>query len=203
MSIQAVYFDLGGVILRTEDRAPRAQLAGSLGLAYEGIERVVHGGGPDGSAARAALGQLTEEQHWHNVAEMLHLPVSEIRRVEVAYFAGDRLDQALLAFMRSLRPKIKVGLISNAWSGLRAWIVSQGFDDVFDHMTISAEVGLAKPDPRIYEVALDRLAVRSEQAVFIDDMPANIEAANALGMHGIVFRQTGQVVAEINRLLAL
>ena len=124
MSIRAVYFDLGGVILRTEDKVPRTRLAESLGMTYEAIESVVHGGGPDGSAARAALGQITEGQHWQNVVRALNLPESEIARVENSYFAGDRLDQTLLALMHSLRPSIKVGLISNAWSGLRAWISS-------------------------------------------------------------------------------
>jgi epoxide hydrolase-like predicted phosphatase len=202
MSIRAVYFDLGAVILRTEDTAPRTELAEGLGMTYDAIVEVVHGGGVDGSAARAALGLITEEQHWLNVARTLNLPESEIPRVENAYFAGDRLDQTLLGFMRSLRPNIKVGLISNAWSGLRPWIVRQKFEDAFDHMTISAEVGVAKPDARIYRHALEKLGVRPEEAVFVDDMPANIEAARALGMHGIVFQGTEQTVAEINRLLA-
>ena len=202
MSIRAVYFDLGGVLLRTEDRAPRTQLAESLGLTYEAIERIVHGGGPDGSAAQASIGQLTEQQHWQNVAHALHLPEDDIRRVETAYFSGDRLDETLVAFIRALRPQRRTGLISNAWSGLRAWIVSHNFDDAFDSMTISAEVGCGKPDPRIYELALGKLDVPPAQAIFVDDVPANVDAADALGMHGIVFRQAGQVMAEINRLLA-
>ena len=97
MSIRAVYFDLGGVILRTEDKVPRTKLAESLGMTYEAIESVVHGGGVDGSAAQAALGQITEEQHWQNVVRALNLPESEISRVENSYFAGDRLDHTLLA----------------------------------------------------------------------------------------------------------
>src|SRR5687767_3843026 len=109
MSIRAVYFDLGAVILRTEDTAPRTKLAENLGMTYDEIVEVVHGGGVDGSAARAALGLITEEQHWLNVVRRLNLPESEIPRVEDAYFAGDRLDKTLLDFIRSLRPGIKVG----------------------------------------------------------------------------------------------
>ncbi len=202
MSIRAVYFDLGGVILRTEDKTARTELAESLGMTYEAIEGIVHGGGPDGSAAYAALGRIREEEHWLNVVRALNLPEGEISRVENAFFAGDRLDQTLLAFMRSLRPKIKVGLISNAWSGLRAWIVSQKFVDAFDDMTISAEVGMAKPDARIYQHALGKLDVHPKEAVFIDDVPANVEAAIALGMCGIVFQKSDEAIAEINTLLA-
>jgi putative hydrolase of the HAD superfamily len=131
----------------------------------------------------------------------LNLPESEIQRVEHAYFAGDRLDQTLLDFMRSLHPAIKVGLISNAWYGLRKWIIGQKFDDVFDHMTISAEVGLAKPDARIYQHALEKLGRRPEEAIFVDDVPANIEAAKRLGMQGLIFQEAEQVIAEIRKLL--
>lgn len=199
MNIRAVYFDLGGVILRTEDQAPRSELAQSLGLDYRGIEKVVF---ESESSRRASVGAISEAEHWRNIIRELNLPESEIERLEAAFFGGDRLDHTLLDFLRSLRPKIKVGLISNAHSGLRAWIISQKFEDVFDEMTISAEVGLAKPDARIYRHALEKLAVRPEEAIFVDDMPANIEAAQALGMHGFVFEKSGYVIAEIRRLLA-
>jgi putative hydrolase of the HAD superfamily len=202
MSIHAVYFDLGGVILRTEDKAPRTALAESFGMTYEALEKIVHGGGPDGSAARASIGLLTEEQHWQNVIKILKLPESEITRVENAYFAGDRLDWDLIDFIRSLRSKVKVGLISNAWSGLHPWMISQKFDTAFHHLTISAEVGMGKPDERIYLYALEQLNARPEEAIFVDDVPANIAAANALGIHGILFKSAGQTMAEINQLLA-
>jgi HAD superfamily hydrolase (TIGR01509 family) len=201
MTIRAIYFDLGGVILRTEDKGPRTTLAASFGITYEAIEKIVHGGGPQGSAARASIGLLTEEQHWLNVVQALNLPESEVTRVENAYFAGDRLDWALINFIRSLRPSIQVGLISNAWSGLRTWMMEQKFDDAFNHLTISAEVGMGKPDERIYLYALEQFNIRPEEAIFVDDMPANIEAANVLGMHGIHFKTTEQTIAELKKLL--
>jgi putative hydrolase of the HAD superfamily len=198
MSIRAVYFDLGGVILRTEDKGPRAELGKSLGLDYVGIDRAVFGS----ESVQASLGVISEEQHWQNVVRTLKLPESEIPRFSEAFFAGDRIDYALVDFLRSLRPTIKVGLISNAWSGLRAWIISKKFDDVFDEMVISSEIGVAKPNARIYRQALDKLNVRPEESVFVDDMPANIEAAQALGMRGVAFKTSGQAIADVKHLLA-
>ncbi len=199
MSIRAVYFDLGGVILRTEDKSPRLELARSLGLDYRGIEKIVF---ESESSRQASIGAISAEEHWRNVVGTLNLPESEVARLEDTFYGGDRLDQTLLSFMRSLRAKIKVGLISNAWSSLRPWIASQKFEDAFDDMTISAEVGAAKPDARIYRHALEKLGIHPEEAVFIDDMPANIEAAQALGMRGIVFQGSEQIIADINSLLA-
>ena len=199
MSIRAVYFDLGGVILRTEDKGPRTKLAESLGLDYDGMDRAVFG---SESSRQASVGIISEEQHWQNAVRALDLPESEIPRIIEIFFAGDQIDHALVGFMRSLRPATKVGLISNAWSGLREWILDHKFDDTFDYMTMSAEVGFAKPDARIYLHALEKLNVRPEEAIFVDDMPANVEGAKALGMRGVLFKSSQQAIADVKSLLA-
>jgi putative hydrolase of the HAD superfamily len=199
MSIRAVYFDLGGVILRTEDKAPRTKLAESLGMDYEGIDQAVFG---SASAQQASIGVISQKEHWRNVAHALSFDESQIPPFVEAFFAGDRTDQMLVNFLRSLRPARKVGLISNAFSGLREWVINHKLDDAFDEMMISAEIGIAKPDARIYQQALAKLNVRPEESVFVDDMPANIEAAKALGMYGIVFRTSGQAIADLKGLLA-
>lgn len=197
MTIRAVYFDLGGVILRTDDQAPRTTLAKSLGLGYDEIDRIVFG---SASSRQASTGVISEAQHWRNLMHDLNLPESEANRVMDAFFAGDRVDYTLINFLRSLRPAYKTGLISNAWDGLRPWILSEKFDDAFDHMTISAEIGVEKPDTRIYQHALEKLNVRPEEAVFVDDVPANINAAQALGLHGVLFRNTQQTLGELQEI---
>jgi epoxide hydrolase-like predicted phosphatase len=198
MKIRAVYFDLGGVIVRTEDKAPRTALAKSLGLEYNEIDQVVFG---SESARRASIGTISVEQHWRNVVQSVGLPESEIERFSEAFFAGDKTDATLVDFLRSLRPKYKTGLISNAFSGLRKWIIDQKLDDAFDDLTISAEAKTAKPDALIYLRALEKLDVQPEEAIFVDDMPANIEAANALGMYGVLFKNAEQTIAGIKSLL--
>ena len=62
-------------------------------------------------------------------------------------------------------------------------------------------VGLAKPDPRIYRLALERLRVAPEQAVFIDDVAANVEGARQVGMHAIRFQSPAQTRQELASLL--
>jgi putative hydrolase of the HAD superfamily len=68
-------------------------------------------------------------------------------------------------------------------------------------MIISAEVGLGKPDPRIYHLAVEQLGVKAEQAVFLDDMQRNIVGAKQVGMLGIHFRNPQQVRFELEQLL--
>ncbi len=74
---------------------------------------------------------------------------------------------------------------------------------MFDDMIFSAEVGLANPDRRIYELAVERLNVPPAEALFIDDVQENIEAAQAIGMVGIRFTDTEQTITEIEQYLSM
>lgn len=201
MSIRAVLFDLGGVIVRTEYQAPRQHLAESLGMDYDDIDRIVFGGGTNGSAARATLGQISEDDHWLNVMKILKQPASESERIRTEFFAGDIVDRTILDYLRSIRPKYKTGLISNAWSGLRNYILREKFEDAFEYMIISSEVGAAKPSEEIFHIALKQLGVRPNEAVFVDDFIENIEACEKVGMQGIHFRDAESAMKQLKALL--
>lgn len=198
MSIKAVFFDLGGVILRTEYQAPRQHLAERFGMDYDDIDKIVFG---SSSAVRASVGEIDEEEHWRNVMKVLKLPAGEYERVREEFFAGDVLDHSILNFLRSIKPRVRIGLISNAWSGLREYIQREKFDDAFHHMVISAEVGVAKPDPRIYHIALEQLQVGPKEAVFVDDVLENIEACEQVGMRGIHFKSPETTLKQLKDLL--
>jgi epoxide hydrolase-like predicted phosphatase len=199
MTIRAVFFDLGGVIVRTEFQAPRQHLAERLGMEYDDLVKLVF---ESKSAIQATVGLLTEDEHWAAVALRLHLSESEIQAVRDEFFAGDVIDLPLLDFMRGLRKQFKVGLISNAWSGLRPWIVAKKFEDAFDAMTISAEAQVAKPDAGIYQIALEKFGVAPAESVFLDDFPANVTGAQEVGMQAIQFIRPTQALDELNQILA-
>lgn len=198
MTIKAVFFDLGGVIVRTEYQAPRQHLAESLGMDYEDIDKIVFG---SVSAARASIGEIDEEEHWRNVMKTLKLPASEYPRVREEFFAGDVIDREIVEFLRAIKPKVKTGVISNAWSGLRNYIQREKFDDAFHHMVISAEVGVAKPDARIYHIALEQLQVKAKEAIFVDDVLENIEACEKVGMKGVHFKDAKSAIKQVKSLL--
>jgi HAD superfamily hydrolase (TIGR01509 family) len=198
MTIRAVYFDLGGVIVRTGDREPRTKLAERLGMSYEELAKAVF---ENESSLRASLGAVSPQEHWADVIQRLGLPPSEADSVRQEFFAGDTLDLDLINFLRSLRPKYRTGLLSNAWSDMREYLISQKIDDAFDQLIISAEVGIMKPDARIYQLALEKLGVTPDQAVFVDDSIVNIEGARAVGMYAIQFTRPDQTVEELKKLL--
>jgi putative hydrolase of the HAD superfamily len=81
------------------------------------------------------------------------------------------------------------------------WRAMLPFDDVFEVVVDSAFVGTRKPEPEIYALTLDRLGLPAAACVFVDDLERNVEAARDTGMEGIVFRDTGQAIAELEALL--
>jgi epoxide hydrolase-like predicted phosphatase len=199
MTIWSVFIDFGGVIMRTEDKGPRARQAERLGMTYRDLEKIVF---ESESSQRASTGEIPEEAHWQAVARALGVSQPEADKIIDAFFSGDRADETLLGYLRSLRPEHKVGLISNAWSGLRSFITRQKFEDVFDEMIISAEVGLVKPDPRIYRLALEKLGAQPGESVFLDDVLVNVEAARSAGMSAIQFTQPETALEELKKLLS-
>lgn len=198
MTIKAIYFDFGGVIVRTEDKTSRARLAAEFGMSYDEIDKFVF---DSPTAKLAGIGQVSEIEHFREVTRRLHLPESEMPRIRAAFFAGDRVDMDIINLLRGLRKTHRTGLISNAWDGLREWIVARKLDDAFENITISAERGFAKPDARIYQYALAQLGVEPGESVFVDDMEKNIAASQALGMHGVLFKSSQQTIQAVQQLL--
>jgi epoxide hydrolase-like predicted phosphatase len=197
--IRAVFWDLGGVLVRTHDWSGRSTWEKRTGLLPHELERIVFGGE---MGVQATLGQAEVDDVWTWVLQQLKLPESERAALSRDFFSGDLVDEKLVAFIRSLRPAYKTGMISNAWPNLRHWIENEWrIADAFDHIVISAEVGIAKPDPRIYHLALDGMGVAANEAVFIDDFEKNIDGALAVGMQTIHFKHPKQATSDLRNLL--
>lgn len=199
MTIRTVIFDLGGVLVRTEDRQPRSELAARYGLTYEQIDKLVFN---SQTAGLAAAGAIPEQEHWEAVCLALQAPVEELEAVREAFWGGDKLDHDLIAYIRSLRPVYQTALLSNAWTSLRSYLKDRwGILDAFDHIFISAECGLMKPDHRLYDQVIETLGIRPEEGVFVDDFLENIQGAQAAGLHGVHFRNSEQARQDLDQLL--
>lgn len=199
MTIQAVLFDLGGVLLRTTDFSAREKLARRLGMNRQELEEFIFGGE---SGVQAQRGQISVSQHWQNLARQLHYSARQIEGLVDEFFAQDELDLKLVDYVRMLHENHKTGLLSNAWDDLRQVIAERWhFEDAFDQMIISSEVGILKPDPRIFKLAVQRLGVEPNQAVLVDDMPRNVDGARSVGMQAIWFQDPQQMRLELKQAL--
>ena len=199
--IKALITDFGGVLVRTRTDRARRELERRIGRPAGSLEHDVFASELSLSAQRGAI---TEEQFWREIEAWFDLPRFGLSGPDFRneFFRDDFLDHDLVDLIRSVRPAVRTGLISNAWSGLRGLLQTVfAIHDVFDAVVISAEEKVMKPDARIYQLALDRLGVRADEAIFLDDFAVNIDAANALGVRGIHFKTSEQAQRDIRALL--
>lgn len=108
----------------------------------------------------------------------------------------------LAAFLGSLRPRYKTALLSNSFVGARREEEDRlHLSEIADTIVYSHEVGVSKPDPRIYEITCERLGARPDEIVFLDDSAKNIAAAAVYGFHAILFHDNAQAIADIQACL--
>jgi epoxide hydrolase-like predicted phosphatase len=116
-------------------------------------------------------------------------------------FAGSRLDEAMLRLLRRLHADgVPTGLLSNSWGG---GYPTELFGEMFDAVVISAEVGMRKPEPRIFLHIAALLGLDPQECVFIDDIQANITAAEQLGFTGILHTAAEDTAARVAEMLAM
>ena len=186
--IQAIIFDVGGVLIRTHDHEPRRSLEKELGLDEWESERLVFSG-DDGTAAQQ--GTISDVELWQRIARRLDLDHDQLHAFQSAFWGGDRLDQQLVDLIRRLRQAgYQTAIISNATDNLRRLLSEEHqIADAFDLIVCSAEEKIMKPDLEIYRRTVQRLGLAPQETVFIDDVQANVEAARAVGMHAIHYRE--------------
>jgi len=207
--IEAVISDFGGVLTS----ALVDSFVGVLDSSGVSLEEL--GKAMAAVAARAGsnplfeleTGRLSEAQFMGSLSDEL----SERRgsRVELAgfgerYFRHLQPNDRMIDHMRGLRERgYKLAICTNNVREWEArWRAMLPVDEIFDVVVDSAFVGSRKPEPRIYQVTLERLGTAPEAAVFVDDVEINCQAARELGIQAIHFRTTDQAIQEIEAALA-
>lgn len=182
--LKAIIFDVGGVLIRTHNRAGRERWAANLGIDPLEFEQLVFSGE---SGRQAQLGQKTSAAHWRWLGVYFGLTESQLAEMQHDFFAGDALNEPLVEHIKRLRRAgYRTGLLSNFMDDARrVWTEVYPFIQHFDGIIVSAEVGLLKPDPQIYYLAAKSAGVDVTEALFIDDFSENIKAARAVGMQTI------------------
>ncbi len=182
------------------DQAKRAAGERELGLGEGSLQRTLLGV----SLFREAIaGRAAPEALWRDVAERLGLAPDEWRMLAQTFSSAHQLNDDLLRYMRTLRPRYQLALLTNTDAAVREWGIARfHLEREVDRVIISAEEGLHKPQPEFFLLAVERLGVRPEAALFVDDEARYCAAAVTVGMTAVQFRDTAQAIAEIRARLA-
>lgn len=197
MPIRAIVLDIGGVLEHTPDLGTAARWEPEFGPGW--IDRV----GPVIEAGE--IGAITLDEVHVRAAAALGVPVARFEAymtdVWVEYLGTYNAEMADYWLARRAEG-YATAIISNSFVGAREREEeAYRFSELTDLIVYSHEVGILKPDPAIYELCLDRLGMRPRETVFVDDVEANCEAARALGMHAVLFRDTAQTIRDLDALL--
>lgn len=199
-AVAAVVFDYGMVLTGMPDEKAHDAMVRITGLSSEQFEQLYW-------ADRHAYdeGKLSGITFWQKFARnggLHHLnqkTIEELNALDARYWTTQ--NPAMLAWQRNLKATgIKTGILSNMGDTVLENIERefQWIHD-FDAQVWSYQLGIAKPDPVIYHAILKRLAVPAEETLFLDDKPENIEAAEKLGMMGLVFTTVEKLRKDLER----
>jgi putative hydrolase of the HAD superfamily len=152
-------------------------------------------------------GRMTEASFLSSIGAELSAQLGrpvELHGFGEQYFEHLHPNERLIGYMRSLRERgYKMAICTNnvrEWEPM--WRAKLPVDEIFEVVVDSGFVGTRKPEPRIYEITLERLGVEPAAAVFIDDIELNCQAASELGLTPVWFRESDQAIEEIEAALS-
>jgi epoxide hydrolase-like predicted phosphatase len=199
LSIKAVVFDVGGVIELNEG-----------GGVWEYISELLDVPLDDFKKAYWAHNHLSnvENMKWEDmIIEVVRTfkkdkkTEDQIRKFIRAHEAKKKINVELLKIFPQLRRKgLKVGILSNATSELRDRLKQKGVTPLVDELVISGEIGYQKPHKEAFDILFQRLGLKPEQVVFVDDSLKSLEKADEIGYIPIQFKNNGQLKLDLEKV---
>lgn len=202
MNHKALILDFGGVIT-TRFRSALSSFCEREGLDPHRLHYVLRED-PTGKAAlfEAESGRITQREFERRLGKLL--AVSDVDLTQRICADLRPCEPMLTLVEQAKQSAFKTAMLSNSW-GTGGYDIYTGYDlpRYFDVVVVSDKAGCAKPDAKIYEMAVARLGVPANECVFADDVPRNLEPAAALGMTTVLVDEPMDAVREIAKLLGL
>jgi putative hydrolase of the HAD superfamily len=207
--IEAIVSDFGGVLTTPLLRSFMA-FQNETGISTENLGKAMQAiAEADGENPLFVLerGEITEAVFLGKLSEALepllgHRP--QMHRFKEIYFEALDPNPPMIELMRELKAAgYRMAMLTNnvrEWEPL--WRSMLPVDEIFETVVDSAFVGCRKPEPRIYEITLERIGMPAESCLFVDDVAPNCEGARAVGLSAVHFRDNEQAIAEIRAALA-
>jgi len=203
MSIKTIFIDFGGVIVKTPNQNAIQRWKKILGWKDSPeIDQMLAEPNESPLITEICLGNLPEDALWEKMAEDWGVRPVLIKKLKQRMRSKQNLNEALLKFVASLRSDYQTAILSNAGDQTRQLMEAHyHLDNYVDEIIISAEEGVIKPDPKIFEIAMQRLNTTPERSLLLDDYEENVLAAREFGMQAVQFFDTQQAIREVTDIL--
>jgi putative hydrolase of the HAD superfamily len=195
-NIRAIFFDFGGVILKTFDGVDHDAIEAEFGLEAKALRKAVY---RDSRYMDFQVGKCTYGEWADSIREALLKVDQRADEIMNAFMESPRVfNQDMLGLVKQLHGRYTLGIISNTTPGMEERL-RERFEliDLFDVRVGSGDLGIAKPDAGIFLHATKLAGLAPEQSVFTDDRADFAEAARAVGMHGFPYTEYERFVDDL------
>lgn len=136
---------------------------------------------------KAGMGEMTSLELWAALGFQ-----GDIEKIEKDYLDTIELNDGFLDFVKAVRKKYKLAIISNDTSRWSQYLREKlNINQYFDVISISGDLKIRKPDERIFQLTIDKLAVKAAECLYIDDRRGYLGAAKKVGMNTVLFNSRG------------
>ena len=195
--LKGIFFDFDGVITLEKQGTPPmiAYIAETTGLPVEAVEKAYR------RHNRALLmGEVTHPDMWQQFCEELETDIDY--EILTGAFLNITLDQAVVDYIRKLKEKYLIGMITdNKVDRIETILKEKGLEELFDVVVISAQVHSGKTEEKIFEEALKRSNLKPQECVFIDNTAQNLEIPAKMGFRTVYFDDEKRDLAELCNIL--
>jgi epoxide hydrolase-like predicted phosphatase len=199
-TLEGLLVDFGGVLTTNIWDSFRA-FCDAEGLEREKLKKLFRED-PEALALlrRLEVGELDEDEFSEGFGPLLGISPERHEGLVDRLFAGMEPEESMFeALRRARRAGLKTGMVSNSWG--RGRYDRSTFDELFDGVVISGEVGLHKPQPQIFELGAERIGLHPTKCVFVDDLRENCDGAEAVGMVAVLHRGPDETLVRLEELL--
>ena len=203
--IKAIIFDVGGVLALGESIIVKGKQRNSVHLDVAKKLKISLDqwfDAIDTTYAKSIEGNLPEDKVSRIIAKNLKISVKKLEEiVKKAYKKNFNQNKELFNKAFELKKKgYKIAVLSDQWPPSKEALMPEKLYKRFDEIVVSCDVGIRKPNPKIYKLVLKRLKISAKQALFIDNQEWNIKPAKKLGMKTILYKNNKQLFKELDKL---
>ena len=193
--IKAIMFDLGGVMLKNKVEAVYKRLSKKLNVDFDSFKKL-----QKNHKNEMLSGKISAKDFAEIIKNHFNLKVNVLEKWKEGYFEVMPVNNELIEFVEELKKNYVVGIISNV-PELHAQINKErGVFSHFEPALISCDIGLVKPQKEIFELALEKLGLKAEECIFIDDRTEHLDVPKKMGFKTINYKNNKQLKKELLNL---